>query len=254
MSVVERDFNLKVETINELLYLFMEYQNINGDTLLEMFLVMKHQATNVKPNPANLKRINTVLENLDTLSKAQGSALKKANGYNDFIDDIKEELLAKEKHMNELRHEIKQLSEAIEELDQQKRKITEAITAFENYLEEVNNELRKNFKPTTRKFTYKQLTNKKCNIIHSSSLPESQRKAVKFEITHSAPEQFSVKGKIAMVSRDFKIKMTDLLDAKDRGETTYDTGDTGIVLDVNQTLIFLNAKFLNKKRKYAKAK
>jgi hypothetical protein len=56
-----------------------------------------------------------------------------------------------------------------------------------------------------------------------------------------------------MISKDFKIQMTYLLDAKDRGETTYDT-DVGVVLDINQTLRFLNAKFLNKKRKYAKAK
>jgi len=155
--------------------------------------------------------------------------------------------------MNELRHEIKQLTEANDELDQQKKKITESTKAFDDYLTGVSNELRKNFKPTMKKFTWKQLTSKRSNIIHSSDLTDSQKKAVKFEITHAGPEEFKVKGKIAVVTRDFGLKMTDLLDAKDRGELTYDT-NIGVVLDVSQTLIFLNTKFLNKKRKYAKAK
>lgn len=253
MSPVERDQNLKVQTINDLLYLFTEYPNINGENLLEIFLLMKHQATVVTPKPADAKIVDQVLSNLETLAKVKGSRLSKKNGYNEFIEDIKEELLAKEKHMNELRHEIKQLGEANEELDQQKKKITEATKAFDDYLQGVSNELRKNFKPTTRKFTWKQLTNKKCNIVHDSAIPDSQKKAIKFEITHSGPEEFRVKGKVAMVSKDFKIQMTSLLDAKDRGETTYDT-NVGVILDINQTLRFLNAKFLNKKRKYAKAK
>eukprot|EP01127_Copromyxa_protea_P020674 TRINITY_DN6933_c0_g1_i1.p1 TRINITY_DN6933_c0_g1~~TRINITY_DN6933_c0_g1_i1.p1 ORF type:complete len:2573 (-),score=698.42 TRINITY_DN6933_c0_g1_i1:63-7781(-) len=253
MSPVERDQNLKVQTINDLLYLFSEYTNINGENLLEIFLLMKHHATTVNPKPADAKLVEDVLANLETLAKVEGTKLSKKNGYNDFIEDIREELLAKEKHMNELRHEIKQLSEANDELDQQKKKISEATKAFDDYLQGVSNELRKNFKPTTRKFTWKQLTNKKCNIIYSSEIPDSQKKAIKFEITHSGPEEFRVKGKVAMISKDFKIKMTDLLDAKDSGETTYET-DVGVTLDVNQTLIFLNSKFLNKKRKYTKAK
>lgn len=155
--------------------------------------------------------------------------------------------------MTELRHEIKQLTEANDELNQQKVKINTATKAFEDYLAGVSAELRKNFKPTTRKFTWKQLTSKKCNIFASSELAESHKKAIKFEITHTEPEEFKVKGKVAMLSKDFSLKMTDLLDVKDRGELTYDT-NVGVVLDVSQTLIFLNSKFLNKKKKYVKAK
>lgn len=130
MSPVEREQNLKVETINELLYLFEEFPSVNGETLLEIFLLMKHQATVVKPKPSEAKKIDQVLANLETLAKAKGSKLTKKNGYNDFIQDIKEELLAKEKHCGELRHEIKQLTEANDELDQQKKKITEAVSIF----------------------------------------------------------------------------------------------------------------------------
>jgi len=253
MSKVEREQNLKQETINDLLNILNAYPNVNGESLLEIFLVIKHKASEGKPKQSDLKKVDTILKNFESLEHMKGSKLTKKNGYNDFIEDIKEELMAKEKHMNELRHEIKQLSEANEELDQQKKKINEATKAFEDYLTGVSNELRKNFKPTTKKFTWKQLTTKKVNIIYSSALPDSQKKAVKFEITHTGPEEFKVKGKVAMISKDFQIKMTDLLDAKDRGETTYDTG-IEVVLDVSQTLIFLNAKFLNKKRKYARAK
>lgn len=130
MSPVEREQNIKVQTINDLLFLFQEFPNINGESLLEIFLLMKHQATVVKPRPEEAKKIDQVIENLENLAKVKGSKLTKKNGYNDFIEDIREELLAKEKHMNELRHEIKQLTEANDELDQQKKKITEAVCDF----------------------------------------------------------------------------------------------------------------------------
>eukprot|EP01126_Amoeba_proteus_P064122 TRINITY_DN8933_c0_g1_i8.p1 TRINITY_DN8933_c0_g1~~TRINITY_DN8933_c0_g1_i8.p1 ORF type:complete len:1570 (-),score=427.24 TRINITY_DN8933_c0_g1_i8:62-4453(-) len=254
MSKVEREYNLKLDTINEMLYLFQEFPATNGDTLLEMFLIMKHKASVQTPTKSeNVEKIDSVLRNLETLSNAKDSNLKRSNGYNDFIDEIREELAAKDKYVKQLRGEIKQLTEAIEELDGQKKKLSEATKAYEDYLQGVRNELKKNFKPTTKKFSWKELTNKKCNIIESSSLPDSQRKAIKFEITHSGPEEFKVKGKVAMVSKDFKIKMTDLLDAKDRGETTFDT-EAGVILWINATLEFLNGRFLNTKRKYAKAK
>eukprot|EP01126_Amoeba_proteus_P064646 TRINITY_DN9075_c0_g1_i3.p1 TRINITY_DN9075_c0_g1~~TRINITY_DN9075_c0_g1_i3.p1 ORF type:complete len:255 (-),score=74.74 TRINITY_DN9075_c0_g1_i3:168-932(-) len=254
MSNMEREYNIKLDTINDILHLFSCYPSTNGETLVEMFLIMKHQAsTEHPPKPENELKAETVLRNLEALSRIKDSKLTSANGYNDFIEDIKEELSAKEKHVKELRAEIKQLTEANEELEVQRRKLCEATKEYEDYLRGVGNELKKNFKPTTRKFTWKELTNKKCDIVASATLPDSQRKAIKFEITHTAPEEFKVKGRVAMVSQDFKIKMTDLLDAKDRGETTFDT-EAGVVLWIPQTLEFLNSRFLNTKRKYAKAK
>jgi tetratricopeptide (TPR) repeat protein len=243
-----------LETINELLYLFSEYPNVNGETLLEMFLLVKHQATTAAtPKPKDAAKVDLILANLAELAREDGAILKKSNGYNDFIEDIRTELLAKEKHMNELRYELKQLSEAIGELDEQKKNLAEAIKAYDDYLKSISDELQRNFKTTMKKFTWKQLTDKKCCIIAGTTLTLAQQKGCKFEITHMSAEEFKVKGKVALFSQEFKIKMSDLLDAKDSGELAYDTGQ-GVVLDVAATLVFLNAKFFNKKRKYVSAK
>jgi len=254
LSAVERVTNIKLETINALLYLFTEYPNINGETLLEMFLLIKHKATTgPTPKPKDAAKVDSMLRNLAELSKEKDSPLTKVNGYNDFIADVKAELVAKEKHLNDLRYELAQLSDAIIELDEQKRGLADGIKTYEDYLKSIADDLQRNFVSRTKKFSWRQLTDKKCNIIAGTSLNPSQMKAVKFEITHVAAEEFRVKGKVLHISTEFNIKMSDLLDAKDNGETTLDTGQQ-VVLDVAATLVFLNSKFLNKKRKVVRAK
>jgi len=69
-------------------------------------------------------------------------------------------------------------------------------------------------------------------------------------VTHSAAEQFQIKGKIkgiAQFQRNFNLELSDLLAAKENGEQTFDT-DKGLELWVDSTLLFLNQNFYSNKK------
>lgn len=64
------------------------------------------------------------------------------------------------------------------------------IDDFNSYLDSIRAKLRDNFQRKEKSFTYKQLSNKKLNIIHSSEIPEAQQGKVKFTITQEDVEEF----------------------------------------------------------------
>jgi len=119
---------------------------------------------------------------------------------------------------------------------------------FESYLKSVRDNARKNFKPKTKNFKYKELH--KARVIADSEIPEPQTGKVIFEITHLETEKFSVKGKIKGIpafSRNFDLQLGDLLSAKENDEETFDT-EKGLLLHVNATLLFLNLNFFKDKK------
>jgi len=100
-------------------------------------------------------------------------------------------------------------------------------------------------------------------VIADSEIPPPQQGKVIFEITHSEPEKFEIKGKIKGIPgfsryktsnrqlinflRNFTLELQDLLKSKENNETTFDT-EKGLELYVSSTLIFLNKQFFHSRR------
>jgi len=118
---------------------------------------------------------------------------------------------------------------------------------FQEYLDVVRSGASKNFKQKTKSFKYKDLI--KSRVIADSEIPVPQQNKVIFEISHVETEKFSIKGKIKGIpafSRNFDLKLSDLLTAKENGKDTFDT-DKGLELFVASTLLFLNLNFYKHK-------
>jgi len=119
------------------------------------------------------------------------------------------------------------------------------IADFDAYLDSIRNKLKTDFQRKEKAFTFKQLSNKKCDIIASSEIPDAQQSKVKFTISQDDVEEFNCRGKIKglpLFKREFKLNLSTLLEAKEDGKLTFDTNE-GLVLHVQNTLIFLNKNF-----------
>jgi len=142
------------------------------------------------------------------------------------------------------------LKATIADLNEQKDHMEKKIKDFEDYLQSIRNKLTQNFQAKTKVFSYKQLTKKDCNIVHSSLLTEANASKVKFTITQTSVEEFNVKGSIkglAVFKREFKIDLGTLLEAKEDGQQVFDTQE-GMELLVGPTLVFLNKNFYASKK------
>jgi len=122
------------------------------------------------------------------------------------------------------------------------------ISDFETYLVSVRKIAEEKFESKTKKFEYRDL--QKLKVISDSEIPASQQGKVKFTITQTSMEEFEIQGKIKALpgfSRDFHLELEKLLEAKEDGDVTYDTGK-GLELNVASTLLFLNKEFFKTKK------
>jgi len=194
------------------------------------------------------QEVHNVIANLQNLAKY--ALISSDDGYNGFLVDIQQELVARTRRRTEQMKEIQRLKDTIADLEDQKQHMSQKIKEFTDYLAAIRNNLTLNFQTKTKVFSYKQLTKKGSNIIHSSALTESNASKVKFTITQTAVEEFIVKGSIkglAVFKREFKIDLGTLLEAKEDGQQVYGTGE-GIELLVAPTLVFLNKNFYASKK------
>jgi len=136
---------------------------------------------------------------------------------------------------------------AINEFDVAKKYLDQKSKDFQSYLKSVRERAASGFKQKTKNFKYKDLH--KQRVIADSEIPPPQQGKVVFEITHAKAEMFTVKGKIKGIpafSRNFELKLEDLLSAKDNDQEIFDT-EKGLELHVNSTLFFLNQHFFSHK-------
>jgi len=210
---------------------------------LEIFVRMKLHCKKVGEE-ALANEVNQVIANLQNLAKY--GLVSPKDGFNSFLKDISAEIQLRQARRNEHLRELERLKLAITELDDAQKFMEAKKQEFETML----NALRKGTAHVTRtkKFKYKDF--EKAKVIADSQIPEAQRSKVVFEVTHSAAEQFQIKGKIkgiAQFQRNFNLELSDLLTAKENGEQTFDT-DKGLELWVDSTLLFLNQNFYSNKK------
>jgi len=190
--------------------------------------------------------VNQVIANLQNLAKH--GLVSAEQGFNSVLKDIQSELDARGRRKGEHLKEIERLKTAIQELDSQKTFMDQKISDFETYLGSVRKIAEANFETKSKKFEYKDLA--KLKVIADSEIPASQQSKVKFTITQTSMEEFEIQGKIKNLpgfSRDFHLELEKLLEAKEDGEVTYDTGK-GLELNVASTLLFLNKEYFKTKK------
>jgi len=237
--------NLKIETIDGVIGVFRKIPGFSGDTLLEILVRMKlHCRKHGDKELAD--QVNQVIANLQNLAKH--GLVSAENGFNSVLKDIQLELEARGRRKGEHLKEIERLKTAITELDEQKKSIDTKVSDFEAYLQSVRKNAEEQFESKSKKFEYKDL--QKLKVIHDSEIPASQQSKVKFTITQVTMEEFEIQGKIKNLpgfSRDFHLELEKLLEAKEDGDATFDTGK-GLELNVASTLIFLNKEFFKTKK------
>jgi len=237
--------NLKIETIDGVIGVFRNIPGFSGDTLLEILVRMKlHCRKHGDKELAD--QVNQVIANLQNLAKH--GLVSAENGFNSVLKDIQLELEARGRRKGEHLKEIERLKLAISELDEQKKHMDQKISDFETYLVSVRKIAEEKFESKVKKFEYKDL--QKLKVIHDSEIPASQQGKVKFTITQVSMEEFEIQGKIKNLpgfSRDFHLELEKLLEAKEDGDVTFDTGK-GLELNVASTLVFLNKEFFKTKK------
>lgn len=237
--------NLKTETIDDAIRVLRKIPGFSGDTFLEIFVRMKlHCKKHGKEELA--QEVNQVIANLQNLAKY--GLVSPKDGFNSFLKDISAEIHSRQTRRQEQLREVDRLKVAISELDEQQKFVNEKIRDFQNYLDSVRKTSTAGFQVKTKKFKYKELF--KAKVIADSEIPPPQQGKVIFEITHSEPEKFEIKGKIKGIpgfSRNFTLELQDLLKSKENNETTFDT-EKGLELYVSSTLIFLNKQFFHSRR------
>jgi len=245
LSKVDRKKNLKIETIDGVITVFRKIPGFSGDTLLEILVRMKlHCRKHGDKELAD--EVNQVIANLQNLAKH--GLVSADQGFNSVLKDIQLELEARGRRKGEHLKEIERLKTAISELDAQKSFMDQKISDFEAYLVPVRKIAEEKFESKTKKFEYKDLS--KLKVIADSEIPASQQGKVKFTITQVTMEEFEIQGKIKNLpgfSRDFHLELEKLLEAKEDGDVTYDTGK-GLELNVASTLVFLNKEFFKTKK------
>jgi len=244
LNTMDRKKNLKTDTINEAIKVLRKIPGFSGDTFLEIFVRMKLHCKKIgEEELAN--EVNQVIANLQNLAKY--GLVSPKDGFNSFLKDISLEIQQRHTRRQEHLRELERLKVAINELEEAKKHMEQKNADFQAYLKSLRTNAEKNFKPKTKSFKYKELY--KARVISDSEIPTTQQGKVIFEITHHKAEEFSVKGKIKGIpafSRNFELKLSDLLTAKEEDKETFDT-EKGLELHVNSTLFFLNMNFYKNK-------
>jgi len=245
LSKLERKKNLKTQTVDDAIRIMQKIPGFSGDTFLEIFVRMKlHCKKHGQEELAT--EVNNVIASLQNLAKY--NIVKPDNGFNSFLKDIQAEVIARGKRKEENLKEIERLKTAIKDLDQQKDYMDKKCSDFEAYLESIRQRASAEFTQKTKKFKYKDL--QKAKVIADSEIPSSQQGKVQFTITQTSMEQFDILGKIKGLpgfSREFQLELEKLLEAKEDGETIFDT-EKGLELYVASTLVFLNKYFFSAKK------
>jgi len=245
LSKLDKKKNLKTETIDDAIKIMQKIPGFSGDTFLEIFVRMKLHCQ--KAGEAELaKEVNNVIANLQNLAKH--GLVKPDNGFNSFLKDIQSEVQARGKRKAEHMKEIERLQKAIKELEEQKEHMEKKIGELNSYLDSVRKKAADSFVPQTKKFKFKDLL--KMKVIADSEIPTSQQGKVQFVIEQKTMDEFHITGKIKglpVFTRDFDLKLEQLLAAKEDGQTKLDT-DKGIELYIASTIIFLNKQFFSQKK------
>lgn len=245
LSKVDRKKNLLSDTIDDAIRILQKIPGFSGDTFLEIFVRMKIHCK--KQGEEELAaEVNNVIANLQNLTKH--GLVKPDNGFNSFFKDIQNEVNARGRRKQENLKEIDRLQKAIKDLDDQKSHMDKKISDFESYLTSIRSRAQAEFTVKSKKFKYKDLL--KAKVIADSEIPLSQQGKVQFTITQSSMEEFDIQGKIKGLpgfSREFKLELEKLLEAKEDGETVFDT-EKGLELFVASTLVFLNKHFFSQKK------
>jgi len=244
LNTLEKKKNLKTDTINEAIRVLRKIPGFSGDTFLEIFVRMKLHCKKIgEDDLAN--EVNQVIANLQNLAKY--GLVSPKDGFNSFLKDISLEIQQRHLRRQEHLRELERLKLAINELDVAKKHLDQKSKDFQSYLKSVRERAASGFKQKTKNFKYKDLH--KQRVIADSEIPPPQQGKVVFEITHAKAEMFTVKGKIKGIpafSRNFELKLEDLLSAKDNDQEIFDT-EKGLELHVNSTLFFLNQHFFSHK-------
>eukprot|EP01126_Amoeba_proteus_P049400 TRINITY_DN5777_c0_g1_i3.p1 TRINITY_DN5777_c0_g1~~TRINITY_DN5777_c0_g1_i3.p1 ORF type:complete len:812 (+),score=181.46 TRINITY_DN5777_c0_g1_i3:92-2527(+) len=246
LDKLEQKKNLKTQTIDDAIRVLRKIPGFAGDTFLEIFVRMKLYCK--KHGQDELaQEVNQVIANLQNLAKY--GLVSPKDGFNSFLKDIAAEIQSRHVRRQEQLKEVERLKFAITELDSQKQHMEQKMKDFGNYLVSVQNRANAGFQVKTKKFKYRDLD--KAKVISDSEIPPPQQSKVVFEIIHTEPEKFEIKGKIKGIpgfSRNFTLQLQDLLTAKENNESTFDT-EKGIELFISSTLIFLNKQFYAQARK-----
>jgi len=240
LSKLDLKKNLKQETIDDAIKILKEVPGYSGETFLEIFVRMKLGAKKRGENEL-AGRVNQVIANLQNLAKH--GLVSPKDGFNSFLKDIQQELLARQQRYQEQLKEVARLKAALKELDDSKIFMEKKMGDFEAYLNSVRTHAATGFKSQKKKFKYKDLV--KLKVIADSEIPAGQQGMVVFEFQHEAAETFNIKGKIKGLpgfSRDFTLELGSLLESKEDGKETFDT-EKGLELNVTSTLVFLNKNF-----------
>jgi len=193
------------------------------------------------------EEVHNVIANLQNLVKH--GLIKADDGYNGFLVDIQQELVARTRRRADQIKEIERLNTTINELNEQEADLKTKIKDLEEYINGVRKKLRENFKPITKAFSWKQMTEKKLNIVYSHDIPTEILSKLKFTVEQKDPETFSIKGAVKGLptgKREFALELGALLEAKEDGEQSFDTKQQ-IHLNVVNTILFLNKNFYAKK-------
>jgi len=245
LTKLERKKNLKAQTVDDAIRIMQKIQGFSGDTFLEIFVRMKlHCKKHGQEELAS--EVNNVIANLQNLAKH--NLVKPDNGFNSFLKDIQAEVIARGKRKEENLKEIERLKTAIKDLDQQKDYMDRKCADFESYLQSIRDRSSSEFTEKTKKFKYKDL--QKAKVISDSEIPSSQQGKVQFTITQTSMEKFDIQGRIKGLpgfSREFQLELEKLLEAKEDGQTIFDT-EKGLELYVASTLVFLNKYFFSARR------
>jgi len=245
LSKLEKKKNLKTETIDDAIKIMQKIPGFSGDTFLEIFVRMKLHCQ--KAGETELaKEVNNVIANLQNLAKH--GLVKPDNGFNSFLKDIQSEVQARGKRKAEHMKEIERLQKAIKELEEQKEHMEKKIGELNSYLDSIRKKAAESFVSQTKKFKFKDLL--KMKVIADSEIPTSQQGKVQFVIEQVTMDEFHITGKIKglpVFTRDFNLKLEQLLAAKEDGQTKLDT-DKGIELYIASTIIFLNKQFFSQKK------
>lgn len=243
LNKLETKANLKTETISDAIKVLRKIPGFSGDTFLEIFVRMKLHCKKVgEDDLAN--EVNQVIANLQNLAKY--GLVSPKDGFNSFLKDISNEIQQRQARRAEHMRELERLKLAIGELDEAKKFMESKKHDFEGMLDAIRKSQVHDTR--TKKFKYKELEKQK--VVADSQIPPAQQSKVIFEITHSSAEIFQIKGKIKGIpqfQRNFSLELSDLLNAKENGQNTFDT-DKGLELWVDSTLLFLNKNFYAKNK------
>jgi len=244
LSKLEKKKDLLQNTVDDAIKVLRKIPGFSGETFLEIFVRMKLHCKKIGDEKMAVE-VNQVIANLQNLVKYK--LVSPEDGFNGFLKNISEEIVARGKRRTEHLKEIDRLTTAIKELDGQKLHMEEKMKDYQVVLDSLRKQSAQGFVSKTKKFKYKDLS--KAKVIADSEIPPHQQGKVIFEITHTGSEEFDIKGRIKNIpgfSRNFQLSLVNLLDCKDAGKPIFDT-EKGLELYVDSTLRFLNTNFYSLK-------